>query len=405
MPRTRWLILLVLLLTPVFIFITVNYLASFAIPQESDFFVSWLGAYVVRIGQSPYQVAAWTAAYTTFHADWFSATSYWYPPHLALLVAPLTLLAFNQAYGLWMVLLQIAILTSLLLLMSSWKIASAKRYLLPLMLGLAVFRPTLLSVRTGQLGGMLLLAVALAIWCWEHDRWFLGGVFIAFLAFKTTFSVPILLLVTLWLLASRRWQALLGLTLMALALTVIDLPYLGQWLTALSTNDVGLLSISVGISPTIWGVAHTVCGLNQPCATILGGLGTILLAGGLAIVLCRQRRQLRPLTALSLIIPVGLLIVPYLWAYDQILLVVPITYIVQRLIERRAPFMVSALFFFAVSILAILLLMLANTLQADVWSATLSALIFGLVIWLMRFTPSERPRPILAQPIASQTPT
>ena len=78
---------------------------------------------------------------------------------------------------------------------------------------------------------------------------------------------------------------------------------------------------------------------------------------------------------------------PYLWTYDQVLLLVPIIFVVGQLAQRKVPFFVSVLFFLIFSIFSNLLLVLAVNIGNDVWSVTLSALIMIFVVCLIHDRP------------------
>ena len=108
-------------------------------------------------------------------------------------------------------------------------------------------------------------------------------------------------------------------------------------------------------------------------------------------------RRLSPLLlALSLSLPAALLVMPYGWAYDQVLLLVPLA--VATLAAARAgfPYLVSALLFLAVDLLAIVLLLLAAAAGEDTWSALVPLVVWVLVLWAARrsarpFRPAEPP--------------
>jgi hypothetical protein len=108
------------------------------------------------------------------------------------------------------------------------------------------------------------------------------------------------------------------------------------------------------------------------------GLVIALILVGANIYLLSQikfRNDLFPL--LAIIIPVGLLIAPYAWVYNQILLAIPIVFILAHL-AKPDQWKVPSLFMIGLDALAIGLAIVSYALQHDVLS-----LLTPLFIWLV----------------------
>lgn len=60
--------------------------------------------------------------------------------------------------------------------------------------------------------------------------------------------------------------------------------------------------------------------------------------------------------ALSLVISLAVFMTPYLWTYDQILLLIPVVTIIALIHKWGAPFLVSALFFLLVDVVFLAML-------------------------------------------------
>jgi hypothetical protein len=107
-----------------------------------------------------------------------------------------------------------------------------------------------------------------------------------------------------------------------------------------------------------------------------------MIAMTLFLLLIRTRRDhLVPSSVISIAIPVTLLTTPYLWAYDQILLVLPILVVVVTLAEKGYPFLLTSTLFLWMTILSLLLLVVSLSLQVDVWSALIPLIVLCLVLW------------------------
>jgi hypothetical protein len=230
------------------------------------------------------------------------------------------------------------------------------------------------------MGGLWLLCLALAICLWEDERWIFGGLLIAILALKPTLGVPLLGMVGLWLIGRRKWRALLGIGLsvglMGLVSFMLDPAWVGKFIGASQAK----LAVTFGHAPSLWGMAGAVCQTDGNCTLWLGAL----LSGSLAVAVCvailRAPGRYGAAEVICLSIPVTLLITPYVWAYDQVLLVLPIIWVTSRLMRSGAPYLLGALFFLAIDAGALLLLLLAVQTSADAWSG-LVPVVVGAVVW------------------------
>jgi cytochrome c biogenesis factor len=83
----------------------------------------------------------------------------------------------------------------------------------------------------------------------------------------------------------------------------------------------------------------------------------------------------------SAAILIALLITPYLWAYDQILLILPILSISNTLARIKTPYFIVSLLPIMFTILSLVLLYLASIKGHDVSSILLTIITGGLLIW------------------------
>jgi hypothetical protein len=334
----------------------------------SDFFSLWLAPHLLLQGQDPYRSDVWVPAHDTFGARWISDPTFLYPLPLAVLLLPFGIFPLDVAAVLWVFLSLAAIMLVARKLIASWLPGKLLPYLLPALAGILLFRPTFLTLLVGQMEILLLLCLAGAAWLWEGGEWLKGGLLVSVVVLKPQIGLPLLALAGLWLLVHRRWTGLAGMGLAALGLfalgAVFDIGWVGRWLSI----GQGKVSGVFGYSPTVWGVAATVCRHQYPCTSLLGGvLSIVVVAGGLWILL--PRKELHPMNAIGVIIPVALLTTPYLWAYTQVLLIIPILLVMGRMYHRKLPYLLVATFPLTMAVLAFILLFVAVGLGTDVWSA------------------------------------
>ena len=135
------------------------------------------------------------------------------------------------------------------------------------------------------------------------------------------------------------------------------------------------------ITPTLWGLAGLSCGMDADCTTIVGAITFIILSIAAILLTIKYAKSWSIWMAGSLFVLLTLLITPYLWAYDQILLILPIMTIVHTLHELKAKYLVISLLPLLFASISLLLLTLAIGQQHDVFSILLT-LITGVLLYL-----------------------
>jgi hypothetical protein len=193
-----------------------------------------------------------------------------------------------------------------------------RRYLLWIIVGLALFRPIFSAIANGQLAPILFFLLAAAFYLHRRGYPFMAGVLLALQVTKpnlTVFFVPLLGLI---LLVRRDWRALSGLVAGGLGLLLaswIVLPgWIFQWLAAAEKGRVA------SITPTAWGLAHDLVG--EVYWTALAGAIVAILVLGTVVVIWRQKDD-DGLFSLGFALGVSTFATPYLWAYEQLVLFFP----------------------------------------------------------------------------------
>jgi hypothetical protein len=351
---------------------------------KGDFFTFWLGGRMAWPGSDPYDPAQWLAAHRLYDQPWVPNPAFIYPLPLALLLAPLGLLPLGGAYIAWTALSIGLVMASGWLLLSPGRCAAARPYLIPFLLGAFLFRPLIVILRNGQLGVVLLALLALALWLLERERPFAAGLALALLALKPPLGVTLPALLAAWLLARRAWRGLAGMAAGGAALLLLGMLKDPGWVGKFLAGAGQKLTLTFGYSPTVWGLAGAGCDHAPGCTLAWGGAASIVLAGGLLGIFLWRGARLSAGLALSLAVPAALLVVPYLWAYDQVLLILPLGLAVRGLAQRGRPFLLGALLMLAVSVAALALLVVSDNLQRDHWSALLPVAVLAVGLWQAR---------------------
>ena len=133
---------------------------------DTDFFSFWLAGYSLLAGKDPYSADWWTLGHHKYGAEWISDATFLYPLPLAIFLIPLGLLSLEQAFVLWVFLSQWLILLAAVLLLrrANWQVH--KKYVLPILVGIYLFRPVILTLLHGQLGALFLLILVLMMMLW-----------------------------------------------------------------------------------------------------------------------------------------------------------------------------------------------------------------------------------------------
>lgn len=349
--------------------------------KNSDFFTLWLAGRMVWTGENPYSSENWVNAHLKYGVTWISNNISPYPLAVGLLFAPLGRLSLHEAYIIWVFASQVMIILSLFVLLSMFPDTRVKYYLLPSILAAFLFRPTIVTFRNGQLSAWLLWIICIAILLWYYRLWFWGGLVLGLLALKPTIGGPILLVVSLWLLWQKHFRAILGLSITLLASFLVGFYFDPNWVKHFLQIGNRKLTMTFGDSPTIWGIGSAFCHRQFYCTVTVGGFLTLLISIALLYYIWKYRHALSPLAVLGLIIPWTILITPYIWAYDQTILLIPITAMTMNWIKKGWPFLTIALIPIGLSILSIGLIFVALQIGRDIWSSILPLLILLLSLW------------------------
>ncbi len=348
---------------------------------ESDFFTFWAAGWVVGHGGNPYDPAQWQAVHQAFQAHFMPNPTCPYPLPTAVLFAPLGFLSETNAAIVWVTLSQVCLLAATVAIANAVSWWRALRFAPFLVLGLALFRPAVATMMVGQMGGLLAFIIALAAWLWSREQWFWGGFALGWLLVKPAGPALFLLAAAGWLLWRRQWRGLAGMAAtLFLSLLVTELlqpAWPIDWLTSLWHKT--LVSVGLTYPPTIWGVLALALNL-APFWTVVAG---VLSAGGLVAGLWAVTR-LPPvqqwLGMLGVVLPLALMVSPYLWSYDHVVVWPVLVVILARLDERGWPVSALAGGLLAFDLFTLGLLWVAYRLGYDIWGILVPLATAGMFV-------------------------
>jgi arabinofuranan 3-O-arabinosyltransferase len=353
--------------------------------NDNDFFTFWLAGHLVTRGGNPYDSVQWIAGYHQFDIGYIpSHPIFLYPLTLALFMAPLGILPFYNAYLAWVTVTQLMIFASLYILISLETNPRAKFFFIPLLGGIVLFRPTLLTLIQGQVGGFFLLVLVWVTYLWHKGKWFSGGLLLGFLTLKPNLGLVILPLLTIWLLFQKQWRAIIGTLISGIVILFAGLLYNSSWIIQYWHVGNNKLTETIGRYPTIWELGALI-GHNNPTARlIIGGATALLVLLGFFWTILRSQADRRPLSVLALTVTVTLLVTPYSWTYDQLLLILPITMVVLAMDRRRVWFPLTSALFLGIDILFVFVLFFDTILQGEILNVVITMLVFGLCLLYLK---------------------
>jgi undecaprenyl pyrophosphate phosphatase UppP len=145
-----------------------------------------------------------------------------------------------------------------------------------------------------------------------------------------------------------------------------------------------------GIHSNVWAFSYLICKGSLPCSLMLGGIGALTLLGLGSLFLWRNQAQLSAWEAFNVIIPIGFVSTIYLWAYDQILYIIPIVWIVGTLVERKKSYIQAFIFLIVLVLFSLAALALHAYTLKDGWSLANTVIVLGMVLWLL-YLKQKRP--------------
>jgi hypothetical protein len=332
--RRTWLFfaLFVLVLGAALTWANFNFLntPSFA---HRDFMSLWGGGWAIRHDVNIFDPEVWAPLRLELGSKWRTGDAgNPFPMWTLLLVMPLSLLPLGWGAAVWLALSQLllGLVVYFLLIELGRRKPSVFEFAL-IAIGVFAFRGTLVTMLNGQITIILMLALTLFLVFVKRDKPFWAGVALAFIILKPNPFIIFAPMIALWLILRRKWEIIAGgvtAVLVMLAATWIILPgWLLEWQNVREKTGSSPRSF---IMPTLWGAGTEI---SVQWAPLIG----LLLVGGLTLALgwyLYTRSALNEREVVSLAIAASLLATPYAWAYEHMLLLIPLILYFTRL-DRR----------------------------------------------------------------------
>ena len=364
--------------------------------RNTNFFFFWLAGRMELTGENPYDQAQYLAGHDVSGATWKPNKIFPYPLPLSLFMVPLGLFSLGNAYIIWQIVSQILIATTVYVLLNHWTDPAPRRLFLLMMLFLLFFGPIFLTLQIGSIGALTLIIMTSALLLLEKDKSLFAGIVLSLTILKPPQGATILFLAGVWLLARRNWSAILGIALGGLALLLIGYFQDPLWLTKFRTASQAVMDRTQGIHSNVWSFAYLACKGASSCSMLLGGASALTLLGLGGLFLWRKQAEMSAWEAMNFIIPVGFVSTVYLWAYDQILYVIPVTWIIGTLVQKMKSYVPAFLFLVILVLYSFFALAQHANTSKDLWSLGNTILVLGATAWLYfrRKVSSDNPHQI-----------
>jgi hypothetical protein len=269
-----------------------------------DFRVFWHAGRDVLHERSPYPTPATVARASTLEPHSFFV----YPPIVALIVIPLSILPFAVAAAIYTACLLLCFWGALRVLgVTDWRCHSV----------VLVSVPVLSAIRLGSITPLLVLAIAIA---WRHrELWPIAGAAVGAAIVAKLFVWPLLL----WLVLTRRFKAAAAAAIGASALTMLAWAVLGF------RGLVNYPSLLHNLSDVEGSEGFSLMAATARIGLPASGYSWLLLAvpASLALLaMCRRAGSARGVDErlFSATIGITLLLTPILWLHYYALLIVPL---------------------------------------------------------------------------------
>jgi hypothetical protein len=351
--------------------------------QSSNFTFFWLAGRMLIEGENPYDEAQYLAGHENHGIKWQPNKIFPYPLPLAVFFIPLGLLSLSTAYITWQIITLLIVAFTIFILLDHWQEAAHRRLFIPVFIAMFFFGPEYLTLHTGSVGAFALLAIVGAILLLEKDKSLPAGILLSLTMLKPPQGATILLLAGIWFLARRNWKAIYGIALGGAALLVVGMIQDPLWLIKFRSASEAVMNRTQGVHSNVWSFSYLACSETSPCWLILGAAFSLTTLGLGGIYLWRNQAQVTAWEAFNVILPIGFVSTIYLWAYDQLLYIIPIVWIVGTLIKKFKSYIQAFVFLITLELISLFALVKHAETSKDLWSLGTTILVLATVFWLI----------------------
>ena len=353
--------------------------------KNSNFSFFWLAGRMLLDGENPYDQAQYLAGHATYEIEWQPNKIFPYPLPLAIFCVPLGFLSIEHAYILWTVVTLVIIAITIFILLRKWESAAHRRLLIPLFASMIFFGPLYLTLHIGAIGAFTVASLLTAIHLLEKNKSILAGIALSLTMLKPPQGLTILILAAVWFLARRDWKAIFGMAIGGVPLIMIGLIQDPLWIDKFRGASAAVMDRTQGIQSNVWAFAYLICKGAAPCSTLLGGTLALILLGLGGFFLWQQAARVKVTAweAFNVILPIAFVSTIYLWAYDQLVYIIPIVWIVGTLVERTKSYVYAFLFLITLDMFSLYALSQHASTSKDLWSLGTTIIVLGMVMGLL----------------------
>jgi hypothetical protein len=352
--------------------------------RDSNFAKFWIAGHMVLSGLNPYDPGQWTAQHHLLGAATVPDRIFLYPLPQAFFLVPLALVPAAASFLVWSLVSQFAIAAACYVLFRLDGEIPRPIFFLVLIILLLFFGPVYLGLQIGSIGAIALLTLVASLILLRSQQSLAAGIVLSLLILKPSQGLPLLVLLSAWFLFHRNLRAPVGMLLGGTLLLVMGLLYDPGWVSSFLTNSSDVSSRTLGLQSNVLGLASLVCARGQSCTWVIGGAGILAVLGLGTVLLWRNRSRWTDWQAFNLVIPLGFLASVYSWSYDQLLYLVPMMWIVSRLLKGRGGSWLSLGFLLGADVVAFIALGVQANTRQDVTSIATTLLVLGTFLVLQR---------------------
>ena len=301
---------------------------------------------------------------------------------------PLSYFNLSISYTLWIWISLILIFFSTVKLLTLFG-NQTKFFVVPVFAGLLLFRPILPLLLNGQMSSIFLASLVFSVDLVNNRKPFLGGIILSINFLKPNIGVPIFFLLFFYFLLSKKFSIVCGMlsglfTLIIIG-TVVQPTWILEYLHVLFYKQAN----TFGYSASIWGLMYLFTGKNKILSiTFSSFVCLILFSTYLLWFIKKNNRELFQI--INMVIAISTFITPYIWPYDQIILIIPIVYIMTLLARKKTPFLFSSLFFLGIDIIVWCIFGYSLQLQTENLQALLPLALIIILFVTSNFLPISK---------------
>lgn len=355
---------------------------------RGDFAKFWAGPRAVLLGLDPFDARVWPATALQLGATAVNWPDYGYFGWTIVMLLPFALLPLGIAFAVW---------TIGGCLAAAFAVYRLLRYALPghpvahtlVGMTLVASQPARLTVLLGQWGFVLTAALAAGIVWTRSGRPTRAGVVMTVLLAKPQLFVLAAPALAAWAWRNGQRRSIAVALVLGSALIGLSIALLPGW-PAAWLRDIPSRALSV--EPQTTTLATVLYGLAGPTGPWLAL--AVICAAGLVALAFDARGDAWP----ALWITLSIVAAPYVWSYDQTLLIVPLVLaggVVARHSQRRATVVVSA-GAFTLLVVSTGLAVVAARRGIESYSAAVPLVLFALIaiaLWPSRRNAERPPSP------------